>query len=426
MKLKNHPFIKKLNEAKWLAVPRLIVQYFYLVARRFIGDGCQQSAMALTYVTLFAVVPVFTLMYSMFSLVPAFQDLGEDVQTLIFTNFVPSAGVEVQSYLEEFSSKARHLSLIGTAMLLVACYVMLQNIEKVFNRIWSTPGRRRGVVGFLMYWAILSLGPILIGATIAINTYLLSIRLFGEDSIVQSALTLVLGYLPWLFTTIAFTLLYMSVPNCKVYFRNALAGGVVTTLAFQVSKQVFSTVIANSAYASVYGAFAVVPIFLIWVYLSWMIILAGAEFVRATETFNADVRGRKISELTANVWVLWKFWEAQQTGEQVRDETMRDSALNLNQWRAVRESLLKHHIITITDDDNYVLLRSLGQTTLSDLMALKENISRSTDIDVIGRSEVLPPWVASYRQRMQKLQAAESDAMDIDLRQLFESNQAAS
>ena len=84
MKLKKRPFLKKLNEVKWLAVPHLIVQYFYLVVRRFIGDGCQQSAMALTYVTLFAVVPVFTLMYSMFSLVPAFQDLGEDVQALIF------------------------------------------------------------------------------------------------------------------------------------------------------------------------------------------------------------------------------------------------------------------------------------------------------------------------------------------------------
>ena len=291
--------------------PKLAWLYLRLVVRRFIQDGCQHSAAALTYMTLFAVVPVMTIMYSMFSLVPAFQGLGDQVQDLIFTNFIPSAGEEVQSYIDQFSSQARRLSFVGVAVLVVTCYLMLANIEKVFNRIWATSGRRRGVGSFLLYWAILSLGPVLMGATLAMNTYVLSLRLFVEDGLAQGAFNLVLSYVPLLLTATAFTLLYMTVPNCKVKFLNALTGGVVATLAFELAKRLFGLAIANSSYSSIYGAFAALPIFLVWVYLSWMIILAGAEFVRATENFSSHLQGKKLSLVAASLWVMWKFWQAQ-------------------------------------------------------------------------------------------------------------------
>ena len=109
--------------------PKLAWLYLRLVVRRFIQDGCQHSAAALTYMTLFAVVPVMTIMYSMFSLVPAFQGLGDQVQDLIFTNFIPSAGEEVQSYIDQFSSQARRLSFVGVAVLVVTCYLMLAKLN---------------------------------------------------------------------------------------------------------------------------------------------------------------------------------------------------------------------------------------------------------------------------------------------------------
>ena len=137
----------------------LCFRYLQIVARRFVDDGCQHSAAALTYMTLFAVVPMMTVTFSMFSLIPAFQGVGTQVQDLIFSVFIPTAGTEVESYLGDFTAQARKLSVVGVGILVITAYLMLHNIERVFNRIWATTGPRRGVSAFLLYWAVLSLGP---------------------------------------------------------------------------------------------------------------------------------------------------------------------------------------------------------------------------------------------------------------------------
>lgn len=402
-----------------LGFPRLFWLYLCLVARRFMEDGCQHSAAALTYMTLFAVVPVMTLMYSMFSLVPAFQGLGDQVRDLIFTNFVPSAGAEVQSYLDQFSSQARRLSFLGVGILVITSYLMLLNIEKVFNRIWATSGRRKGVVSFLLYWAILSLGPILIGATIAINTYLLSARFFVEDSLAQGAVNALLGYLPWFLTAAAFTLLYMTVPNCKVQLRNALTGGLVAMLAFELAKRAFGYVISNSAYSSIYGAFAVIPVFLLWIYLSWMIILAGAEFVRATENFSSDIQGRKLSRTTACLWVMWKFWQAQSHGAELRDAALQKGGLSSAQWREVRALLIEERIITTTDKGNYALLRSLEKMQLSDLVSWGSDTFSEQDSDTLTSGKEIPGWLKNFSERMNQVHQAELDVLNISVAELF-------
>ena len=401
--------------------PKLAWLYLRLVVRRFIQDGCQHSAAALTYMTLFAVVPVMTIMYSMFSLVPAFQGLGDQVQDLIFTNFIPSAGEEVQSYIDQFSSQARRLSFVGVAVLVVTCYLMLANIEKVFNRIWATSGRRRGVGSFLLYWAILSLGPVLMGATLAMNTYVLSLRLFVEDGLAQGAFNLVLSYVPLLLTATAFTLLYMTVPNCKVKFLNALTGGVVATLAFELAKRLFGLAIANSSYSSIYGAFAALPIFLVWVYLSWMIILAGAEFVRATENFSSHLQGKKLSLVAASLWVMWKFWQAQGQGVELRDTELLKDGLRVSQWRNVRTLLLEHNVITVTESGNYALLKSLDQLRLSEFVRLGSETASGSDSIIFGEDEdrYTPNWLVNFDDRVNQVREAESVAFDLSLAELF-------
>lgn len=404
-------FIKQLPRMTWL--------YLRLVGRRFLQDGCQHSAAALTYMTLFAVVPVMTLMYSMFSLVPAFQGLGDQVRDLIFNNFVPSAGAEVQSYLDQFSSQARRLSFVGVGILVVTSYLMLLNIERVFNRIWATSGRRRGVISFLLYWAVLSLGPILIGATIAINTYLLTSKFFVEDSLAQEAVAAVLRYLPWILTMAAFTLLYMTVPNCKVQVRNALTGGIVATVAFELAKRSFGYYIANSAYSSIYGAFAVIPIFLLWVYLSWIIILAGAEFVRATENFSSDVNGQKMTRLTACVWVLWQFSQAQSLGIELRDSVVLKGGMSSTQWRQVRDILMRNQVVTVTDRGNYALLRSLENMSLYELKNWVIETYADSDLETLTEDAELPHWFANYSSRLEQMRQSELATMDISIAGLF-------
>lgn len=418
MKLKNLYSSEKGILGLLLWVPRIIWHYLRVVVRRFIADGCQHSAAALTYMTLFAIVPVLTLMYSMFSLVPAFNGLENEVRSLIFSNFLPSAGEDLQSYLDTFSKQASSLSLMGIAVLLVTCYLMLMNIEKVFNRIWATSGRRKGVVSFLLYWAILSLGPILIGATIAINTYLLSVRVFGEDTLAQGALTTAFSYLPWVLTASAFTLLYMTVPNCRVMFRNAVTGGIVATVAFELAKRGFGYFIANSAYSSIYGAFAVLPIFLLWIYLSWMIILAGAEFVRTTENFAADVRGDAPGRVVASLWLLWRLSEAQRQGRELSDLSVRRAGMTSAQWQEIRDLLLRKKIITITEKDNYVLLKPLDQISVWDIVSIDVKVLDDR-APILFDEAVVPDWVVYFRQQMADLKNSSANALSLSVAELF-------
>ena len=132
-------------------LPQKIVSCIGFLAyagKRFQRDGCPQSAAALTYMSLFAVVPMLTLMYSMFSLVPAFQELGSQVEGFIFSKFLPSSGQEITRYLADFSTQARKLSGAGVLIILLTAFLMLSNIEKSFNHIWATTGGRKGLSGF--------------------------------------------------------------------------------------------------------------------------------------------------------------------------------------------------------------------------------------------------------------------------------------
>src|SRR5690606_16949890 len=136
-------------------------------------------------------------------------------------------------------SQARKLSVLGAIILIVTSYLMLANIEKIFNRIWGTLGNRRGLSGFLVYWGVLSFGPLLVGIGLLMHTYLLSFQMM-VDSVDSLGLTAqLLKYLPWILTWMAFTLLFIAVPNCKVVFRYALVGGLVTTVLFQLIKGIF-------------------------------------------------------------------------------------------------------------------------------------------------------------------------------------------
>ncbi len=255
------------------------VEFARFLAHRFVTDKAPNSAAALTYTTLFAVVPMMTVMFSMLSLIPAFHGMGESIQTFIFRNFVPSAGEAVETYLKSFTTQARHLTWVRVVFLAVTAFTMLVTIEKAFNEIWRVRQPRRGVGRFLLYWAILSLGPLLLGAGFAVTTYITSLSLLHGPDALPGAETL-LGLMPLAFSVAAFTLLYSAVPNARVPVRHALMGGVFTAVLFEAAKTLFGLYVSLfPGYQLIYGAFATVPIFLLWIYLSWMIVLFGAVLV---------------------------------------------------------------------------------------------------------------------------------------------------
>tara|TARA_B110000093_G_scaffold122846_1_gene131534 strand:- start:2020 stop:3297 length:1278 start_codon:yes stop_codon:yes gene_type:complete len=394
-------------------------QFLTYLVFRFNRDGCRQSAAALTYMSLFAIVPMLTLMYSMFSLIPAFQDAGSQVEAWIFSKVLPSSGQEITSYLSEFSSQARKLSSVGAVILMVTSYLMLANIEKTFNHIWGTDGGRRGLSGFLLYWAILSLGPLLLAAGVVMKTYLLSFRLMVDEVDALGIAQYLFAYLPWLLTWMALTLLFVAVPNCKVRGQHAVIGGLVTTLLFESAKALFSSLVAHSSYTSVYGAFAVIPLFLIWIYLLWVLILIGAELVRSLETFRLDGRGKKLPDLLATMIVLWHCRQRQQQGNTLSDQYIVKKGLDAEHWKRLRNLLVQQHVLEKTASGQYVLIRDLNGITLADVSIwLGENVLSSAQS---GSDRLLSdhPWYQKYDMLVGQTRSSLKTNFSVSLESLF-------
>ena len=207
--------------------------------QQFFDHNCLAAAGSLTYTTLFAVVPLMTVTYTFFSLLPEYAHVGDQVQNFIFKNFVPGSSSVVQEKIAEFSGQARNLSAVGFVILFVTSFMMLVTIEKSFNTLWHVAEPRRGLQRFLVYWGVLSLGPACLVAGLLTSAYLIGLPMVsGLDGI--GLRETLLSYFPVILSVAGFTVLYYAVPNCYVPFRHALAGGLITTIVFQLALIAFA------------------------------------------------------------------------------------------------------------------------------------------------------------------------------------------
>lgn len=265
-----------------------------LIHRRFFDDRCVQVAASLTYTTLLALVPIFTIAITVFSSFPVFSEMMTQLKIFLLTNMVPeSAGKIIAVYMPRFAEKATRLTALGIALLSVTAFMLMLTIEHAFNVIWRVRRPRPLLQRFLIYWAALTLGPLLVGASLSLTSYLVSLSLgwAGEVPLLRA---LPLGLTPLLLTVAALTLLYLAVPNRTVKPAHALAAGVVAGVAFELMKKLFALYLtAFPTYTLVYGAFATLPIFLVWIYLSWLTILFGAVMAAALPYWHQRIRGHE-------------------------------------------------------------------------------------------------------------------------------------
>ena len=392
-------------------------RFFTSLVQDFLSHGCQKSAAALTYMTLFAIVPLMTVIYAVFSVVPAFDGVADQLQALVFDNFIPETGQEIKNYLSEFSSQARSLTGAGIGMLVITAYIMLTNIEKTFNHIWGVDKSRKGLSSFLLYWAVLSIGPILLGVGLGINTYLLSAKIMFKEYDVLGFTAFLFRSLPIVLTSVAFTLLFAAVPNCRVPMRYAAIGGVITALCFELLKILFSAFIAGSSLKVVYGAFAVVPVFLLWMNLVWTVILAGAILVRTLAERHYIVVEGKVTNMVAALKVLAVFRTHRATGDSVSDGDCYRTGLGVVSWQHLRTRLESHKWITGTANGRYVLSRDLRTVTLwelADLVDLKlcelqQKVARAPD----------SAWFEAYSERRAELVAAAQEILGVSVDELL-------
>lgn len=253
-----------------------LLHFTHIVFIRFRQDGCANRAAALAFATLLSLVPLLTVSFSVLAAFPVSQELALKIQGFIFQNFVATSAEVVQQHLQAVIYQTSKLSAIGMLFLLATAVLMVFNMEQAFNVIWRTEKHRGFISAFLMYWAVLTLAPILIGIGLAVSTYLISLPFISSAANMLGLKKLLFAVTPYLSTLGAFTLLYLAVPNCKVQFRHAIVGGVIATILFELAKQGFVLYITHfSVYRLLYGALAAIPIFLVWIYLCWLIILFG-------------------------------------------------------------------------------------------------------------------------------------------------------
>lgn len=390
-----------------------IVEFWRFLVHRFLEDRGAQSAAALTYTTLFAVVPTMTLTFAMLSAIPAFQGVGLDIQHFIFRNFVPSSGETVQEYLSAFVVQARQLTWAGVILLAATAFMMLVTIEKAFNTIWRVRQVRRGVSSFLLYWAILSLGPLLLGAGFVASTYITSLSLLSGPHALLGAQTL-LGYMPLLTSVSAFTLIYASVPNARVPFKHALVGGLFTAVLFEAAKASFHLYVSLfPGYQLIYGAFATVPLFLLWIYLSWLIVLFGAELVCNLGT-SPHWRRQALPRLVVALGILRVFHARQQKGLSVRHRDVRRAGWLLpeDEWREVLDFLEAQRLVCRTGSDSWVLCRDLNHYGLHQLLCHSPwPLPRAQHLpaSLQGLNE---GWYPALREGLERLQAEQARLLD--------------
>lgn len=270
--------ISALRGLSWTQVRDLIL----FAHRRVREESLPQVAGSLTFATVFALVPLLTLALAIFTTFPLFDTFRQALEQYFIQSVMPKAIANtILGYLTTFASKATRLSAVGAVALVFTSVTMMSLIERVFNRIWRVRQERRWTKRMLVYWALVTLGPLLVGISLTVTS-----QVFLATSGVVSAVPLLGAVFYTLvsvtLTMIAFTFLYMTVPNRDVDWRDAAWGGLVAAIAFEIAKRGFGEFIQQfPTYSRIYGALAALPLFLVWIYLSWMITLVGALIVAA-------------------------------------------------------------------------------------------------------------------------------------------------
>ncbi|EKU56961.1 YihY family inner membrane protein [Acinetobacter courvalinii] len=351
--LKKLPFLEK----TWF-------QFIVFVLRRFEADRCREQAGGLTYTTLFAVVPMLTVFLVIISSIKALEPARQQLQQLIYSNFLPKSTIAFDKALNAFTEKSSNLTVIGVLFLFVTTVLMLTSIENVFNRIWRVKETRTGLVGFMRYWTIISLGPIVLGSAFVLSSTVASMSILSNNFAgYQLDGAFLLWLISFLLTVVGFFILYWTIPNRIVPVFSAFIAACFSATVFEILKRFFGWVMSNfTSYEIVYGAFAAVPIFLLWIYLSWNIILLGVEISYALTAFHSG-KEQKRHPILMLLDILELFYKKQQIGQSVSEKELLNiiGRGELGRLPAYILQLEQQNLIMRTDKDEYVLVRNLAQ-----------------------------------------------------------------
>lgn len=344
------------------------------VVRRFYDDRCMQIASSLTFTSLLAIVPIVTVALTIITAFPVFGQMTAALQEFILENMVPASADVVASYTQQFTQNAARLTAVGIGFLFVTSIMLLLTIERAFNDIWRVRRPRPVVQRVFVYWTLITVGPVLMGASLSLTSWLVG-QAVGLVQGLPGAGVVLLSVVPVLLTSVALAILYLAMPNRRIRVQDALIGGLFGGVAFELMKRGFALYVAQfPTYTLVYGAFATVPIFLLWIYVSWLVVIFGAVVVAALPEWRdraGQARPLPGSDFFDALQVLKLLWRAHRVGGVVTlPEILAVSTVRIEQVESILDTMIGTGWVSRTVSRGWVLHRDPTAFTVEDVYRL--------------------------------------------------------
>jgi membrane protein len=389
---------------------------------RFNRDGCFAAAGALSYTTLVSLVPLGVIALGILSAFPNFGAVRQELLALVFRNFVPQISEQANWWFQYFAESAAQATAIGIVGIAATGVLLLATVEDQLNALWRVTTPRPWGQRIVAYWTLMTLGPLLVGMSLTLSTYLdTAARRAGLDpqALAQYASSwphFLARLVPFVLELVACTLLYCLIPNCAVRWRDGALGAAVAAVAIEILKIGFAIYVGTmSSYQTVYGALAAIPIFLLWMYVSWLAVLLGAVVAANLATWRVDERLAQLSgggvRLGFSLALIAALARAQRRGASCRIAAL---AGELGVATSVVDEHLQHlaraGFAAPTQDGAWVLGWSPESATLHDLyLALGLPLAGS------WLARPLAPWQVQVAPAMERIVKAEAAAMRVTL-----------
>lgn len=340
--------------------------------RRFLDDRLFESAGALSFTTVFALVPLSMVVFGVLSAFPVFNEWSDRLSDYVFSNFVPNSARAIEGVLRQFSQNTGQLTAVGVIALVVSLLITLISVEGTFNKIWRVKSARPQISRFLVYWTVLTLGALVATASLALSTRLFALAIFNTAS-GQWLEDIMLRLAPMLIELAVFTGIYRVVPHRKVRWRHAFVGALLATLLTELVKWGIGVYLGSfGAYQKIYAQLAFVPIFLLWVYFSWIAILLGASFASSVSAFRYQPAAMRLPvghEMYGLLRLLGRFALRRREGRGLQaDEILQlEPMLTDGLASELLFQLCEIGLVTSAESGEWILARDLDDLTLAEL-----------------------------------------------------------
>ena len=393
------------------------------VFNRFVEDRGWRMAAGLSYTSLLAIVPLTAIAFSMLAAFPVFENVKGEMQDAVFANMLPDSADAMRDYFDSFVQNTTSLSAVGIVALALTAVLLLGTIEADINTVFRVQRARSLANKLLVFWAMITLGPLLLGASFSLSTYFFAATQWMEVDILKGPIGYLTGLVPTLIIIVLFTVFYFAIPNRPVRITTALVGGIMAGLLFALLRKGFGWYVATfPTYQNIYGALSVVPIFLIWMYLSWTVVILGGVLTASVSDWRIsggkpDTGSLRPGQRTVlALRVLAILFEGSRDGRRIRrQELLSDVGGSESALDQVMELLQGADFIDQSARGGWVLTRDLDVATLHELGHAMRLGIRDADLDSTGEDG----WEGRLKARLKEMKTAEKSAASVTLRSIL-------